>query len=162
MPITEISLSQGLEDALSPVGVLESLFQLWNNFQPVSIEATQFHNMNNNEDVDVFTFAEKCCIYFALIMTREIQDQQKDGDDQVCEKDPIPIGFVYYTPSHGTRGEVNLGIALSEGSQRKGYAFSAMQLALAWAFDNYGMHRVQAAVIDHGDKDRSIGLLTRW
>lgn len=77
---------------------------------------------------------------------------------------PKAIGIVYVMSSpqeYAPVGAANIGIILKPDARGKGFAKQAVGLVLSWLFDDIGLHRVQAGVLDSADKDWVITLFTQ-
>jgi RimJ/RimL family protein N-acetyltransferase len=74
------------------------------------------------------------------------------------------IGIVYLTSTpheNVPSGEANIGIILAPAARGKGLAREAVDLVLLWAFEEIGLHRVQAGVIDNDIKGQAITMFTQ-
>ncbi|KAG2138520.1 hypothetical protein DEU56DRAFT_802148 [Suillus clintonianus] len=112
----------------------------------------------------LINFAEDCLLC-ALVMLRKF-DENVFSDDLPSEHElgapwaEEPIGIVYITaaPAQSAAQEANVGIIISQAHQCKGFAREAVELALAWVFEDLKFHRVQAALMNDAQKDRAMRL----
>lgn len=77
------------------------------------------------------------------------------------------IGLTYlmvHTPSFKTSdviGELNVGVIVDPLYRGRRYAYQAVSLTLAYAFEHFYAHRVQALVVDSGIKDAVVAFFTQ-
>jgi len=86
------------------------------------------------------------------------------GDIDSAHKHKKAIGIVYLTSSpheNVPAGQVNIGIILTPEARRKGFAREAIDLMLAWVFEDMGFHRVQACILDSHNTERAISMFTQ-
>lgn len=70
---------------------------------------------------------------------------------------PELIGLVYLlAPPVTSASEVNLGVALRSDMQMKGYGPRVVMKALEMAFNTFGHHRVQVAIMDSPKAEHAI------
>lgn len=62
--------------------------------------------------------------------------------------DGEPVGLVWLFGVDETAGHAELGYWIAPGARGNGYATAAARLAVRYAFDERGFHRVQARVFD--------------
>lgn len=74
------------------------------------------------------------------------------------------IGIVYLTitPNENVpAGEANVGVVLIPEARGKSFARQAIDLVLTWGFEEAGLHRIQAGIIDSPCKDKTVSLFTQ-
>jgi RimJ/RimL family protein N-acetyltransferase len=96
------------------------------------------------------------------IMSRNIVNELGDfidpPEDGSHTNDPIGLVYVTAAPAQSVAGEANVGIVIADSQRGNGFAREAVDLVLRWAFEELKFHRIQAAIMDSPQKDRSMRL----
>jgi RimJ/RimL family protein N-acetyltransferase len=74
------------------------------------------------------------------------------------------VGYVYLTvtpPDNVPAGEVNIGVVIGSQYRRSGFARRAIEQVLAWCFEDLGLHRIQAVILNPSKNDNVRRLFTQ-
>ncbi len=74
------------------------------------------------------------------------------------------IGVAFLVPplqEQLTPGVLNISLILDKNEQKMGFGGIVLEEVLKWAFDNLGLHRVQANVLDSPSKDHALKVFTK-
>ncbi|KIJ37309.1 hypothetical protein M422DRAFT_33840 [Sphaerobolus stellatus SS14] len=128
------------------------LQQIWEELAKNSVEVAAAFGCNT-----LWDFAAHHCLFIQTI----IQAERFETAEQGLAWSPSRLAGLIYMTESSIHGEVNLGLVLLPWARKNGWAQTAGSLALRWAFEEAGYHRVQAAIIAGPHRPATMRLFAR-